>query len=97
MGDVIDRAEAALEGVTEGPWEWDQWGGLVKVYTLGTKTVLGFDCMVEEIHGPQADIDFIAAARQLVPELVAELKTARAQLKQAHDALLAIEARGIIL
>ncbi|OBJ62513.1 hypothetical protein [Mycobacterium asiaticum] len=76
MTDIVERAEAALEGVTPGEWEWNRWGGLVagrEVY------VLDFDGMASEITYTEADGEFIAAARQLVPELVAELKTARAQ------------------
>ena len=25
MSDIVDRATELLEGVTDGPWTWDEW------------------------------------------------------------------------
>jgi hypothetical protein len=95
MSDIIARAQAALEGVTEGPWEWNRstlvggrnfWDdvlspGQVECMSYcygGTSTIDGYKL--------DADKGFIASARTLVPELVTELKAARAQHKPTeHD------------
>jgi hypothetical protein len=68
MSDVVERAEAALEGITEG--EWDVRDGFV--YPLSIRCGLGG-------IWPR-DARFIAAARTLVPELLAEVKSLRAQI-----------------
>jgi hypothetical protein len=66
-GDVVARAKAALEGVTPGPWEMrDSF-----VYPLSISARLGGIWPV--------DAQFIATARQLVPELVAEVERLRRQ------------------
>lgn len=63
--DVVARAKAALEGVTEGPWEMrDSF-----VYPLSISARLG--------GIRPGDAEFIAAARSLVPELVAEVEQLR--------------------
>lgn len=66
MSDLIERAEAAMEGVTPGPW--DLRDGFI--YPLSIRCGMG-GIWKQDAH-------FIAAARTLVPELVAELKAARA-------------------
>lgn len=99
--DVIARAEAALEGVSEGDWGVDPYPH----YDLDDWQTDNFSSLTAEelasaayydvdggngewiAHcGERADAEFIAAARSLLPELVAELKTTRAQLA-AIDAL----------
>lgn len=83
---LIARAQQTLEGVTEGPWEWDERGGeLVRYFpTLldtgfspGTCEVITVDRDSGTVTVEDADADFIAAARTLVPELVAALKAER--------------------
>jgi hypothetical protein len=107
--DVVARAKAALEGVTEGPWEHytapnpesDETHADYLVGTLVTLIDSG-----EPIHvltakspdpkytyivpaltgdGPTSAVnaEFIAAARSLVPELVAEVERLR-QLVDVH-------------
>ena len=71
--DIVARAKAALEGVTPGPW--DVRDGFV--YPLAIRCGLG------SIRPP--DAEFIAAARELVPELVAEVEAVRAELAMARD------------
>ena len=100
MSDVVERAEAALEGVSEEPWHIPRRGTGIDSGEYGT--VIGggdVDCMSycyggsSTIEGDNLDADlrFIAAARSLLPELVAELKTTRAQrdefAAQLDDAL----------
>ena len=70
MSDIEQRSEAALEGVSDGPWETRD--GFV--YPLSIRYGLGGIW--------ERDAQFIAAARTLVPELLAELKASRAQNEQ---------------
>ncbi|UKH48420.1 hypothetical protein SEA_DUPLICITY_53 [Mycobacterium phage Duplicity] len=65
MSDVAERAKAALEGVTPGPWEVRD--GFV--YPLAIRCQLG--------GLRPRDAEFITAARTLVPELVAEVERLR--------------------
>lgn len=89
MSDVVVRAKAALEGVTEGPWVVNQEGW--SCISSGPDSVFhGYfngscgDCG-DEIHDAASvaisveDAEFIAAARTLVPELVAEVERLRAE------------------
>lgn len=74
MSDVVQRAKAALEGVTEGPWRW----GIVD----------DDDEYLIDPNGYQVptyikeNTVFIAAARSLVPELVAEVERLREGLSR---------------
>jgi hypothetical protein len=65
MSDIVDRAKAALEGVTPQPW--DVRDGFI--YPLAIRCGLG--------GIRPRDAEFIAAARTLVPELVAEVEKLR--------------------
>ncbi len=89
--DVADRAEAALEGTSPEPWHIPRSGQGIDSGEYGTVIERGnVECMSycyggsSTIEGDNLDADlrFIAAARSLLPELVAELKTTRAQLRQ---------------
>jgi hypothetical protein len=71
---------------TQGPWRasWegrDHWSGDSFIGT-GRADARGVDIYVSTDEGPagQADLDFIAAARQDVPALVAEVRRLRKQL-----------------
>lgn len=91
---MVARAKAALEGVTEGPWIWD--GDSFddvhpnvcphdNPYTDhgphidGVLDSEGYDG--SWAHISTADAEFIAAARDLVPELVAEVERLRAEVQ----------------
>lgn len=91
--DILKRAAEAVEGVTPGPWEYrpdhgDDWG-IVKVdYCVICQArdpeKLGREILAEHREtgidpwGPNAR--FIAASRTLVPQLVAALEAAGADL-----------------
>lgn len=86
--DVVSRAKSALEGVTAGPWKWER--SMLSGSERGYDEVLWpgpVDCMsycyggTSTIDGDNLDRDreFIAAARTLVPELVAEVECLRAE------------------
>ena len=85
--DVIARAKAALEGVTEGPWRASLLDGID--YEDGSSCIRGG--VYPDVHGSapvflsssgidRRDARFIAAARTLVPELLAEVKRLRGAL-----------------
>lgn len=79
--DVTDRARAALEGVTRGPWTVvsGAWGN-VWHFPEGDHND-GRPTVVVRVGGmTEADSTFIAAARSLVPELLAEVERLRGAL-----------------
>jgi hypothetical protein len=86
MTDIVDRANKVLEGVTPGPW-------YTVVDEIATQ-VQGFPILDSEKYeivgteGFYGDYDtdwinarFIAEARELVPELVAEIERLRDALR----------------
>lgn len=76
--DITDRARAALEGVTDGPW--GTYGdGTHEVYQEPTGDDEGQYICYQVVR--TADARFIAAARTLVPELRAEVERLRGALK----------------
>lgn len=93
--DIVTRAKAALDGITESHW-------VVEVNENGDP-IGHFDDSEDnwdpeawfDVDGPNggwiahvgeaADARFVAAARTLVPELVAELMAARAELALTRD------------
>lgn len=85
--DVTDRARAALEGVTCGPWTVvsGAWGNVWHFpdgdHNDGRPTV------VVRMGGmTEADSTFIAASRSLVPELLAEVERLRGALEELRAA-----------
>ena len=71
MTDIVDRAKAALEGVTDGPWVVVGYGN-IHHDPVGT-------------HPPvakawnRANMNFIVAARSLLPGLIEEVEQLRPQ------------------
>jgi hypothetical protein len=87
--DVVERAKAALENVTEG--EWVQ-VGLGNIHRLPVGQ-----------HPPvaktwrQSDGDFVAEARSLVPELVVEIEKLRGRLALLQmDGVLQVAALNVL-
>lgn len=79
-GDVVGRAKAALEGVTDGPWQverWEDFSGHVVSYSLPDIAQWSGYRNTVDCGGDKALAEFIAAARSLVPELVAEVEKLR--------------------
>lgn len=73
MDDVVDRAKTALEGISEGPWKMGN-----RNYRDVVMTPSG--CLWHPALGcinHKPDGGFVAAARELVPELVAEVERLR--------------------
>ena len=92
MSDVVERAKAALEGVTEGPWH--STGGVVwcvdVIAVPDPSDPTGQTPMPQQVQEKvcdtsEGDAEFIAAARTLVPELVVEVEKWRAAAVFAHD------------
>ncbi len=94
--DIITRAEAALEALADCVWVAeveDEIDAPVWVYHDNERPRPLFvcpDCNVRGGADPR-DSEFIAAARSLLPELVAELKTTRAQLETLRAGLTRVE------
>ncbi|QDF19803.1 hypothetical protein QEH38_gp71 [Mycobacterium phage LilSpotty] len=73
MSDLTERAKAVLEGVTRGPWRV---GKRKRAGIVLTPHGCVWHPSRGEINNPR-DAEFIAAARELVPELVAEVERLR--------------------
>ena len=107
MSDLVERAKAALEGITEGPWDHrtaphPDSGETHAEYLAGSLINSGepLHVLIAESAEPQfayivpavtgdgpmseRNAEFIAAARTLVPELVAEVEKLRSQLLLPH-------------
>lgn len=78
--DVADRAEAALQGISDGPWEQNGNNGVHTTHGECVATTVGHHLLPNGKPVRKANAEFIAAARSLLPELVAELKTARERI-----------------
>lgn len=83
IDELIQRAKAAIDGSTEGPWTFQPWGGQNQNGDYAESIL--FDGSGETmVYGlPDNDGEFIADARTLVPELVAALE----RLKEAAKTL----------
>ena len=103
MTDIIERAKAALEGVTEGPWKWSRNCQRLEGGKDGYGEVIApgpVDCMSHcyggtstiEFENEPHDAEFIAAARTLVPELIAEIERVRARIPVPEDILARVRA-----
>ncbi|WP_085142984.1 hypothetical protein [Mycolicibacterium conceptionense] len=94
MTDVVERAKAVLAGVTEGPWSaipGDRYyfGSATNVWTEHGRGRL----IAGDLHKPNAE--FIAQARTLVPELVAEVERLREGIERVRDVVHEHATRGI--
>lgn len=74
MSNVVERARTLLEGVYGEPWV-NVGGGNIHVEPVGTRPPVAK-------AWNRATAEFIAAARSLVPELIAELERKSAQLAE---------------
>lgn len=84
MSDVVERAKAALEGVTDGPWEATPYG-VEQPYELDLHRFDQMTLRIARTDESDNDSRFIAAARTLVPELVSELERVREACKTLGD------------
>jgi hypothetical protein len=95
MSDVIERANAALDGVTPGPWlyrplHYDDWGlvkadGFVLCQARDPNAIDGTTLAEHRVNGTdpwRANGQFIAAARQLVPDMRDEIIALRARVAE---------------
>ncbi|MFV8173772.1 hypothetical protein [Mycolicibacterium peregrinum] len=79
MTDIVERAKTALDGTTDGPWDVvpGAWGNVWHV-----SDDPGSPPLIVRMGGmKQPDAEFIAEARTLVPELVAEVESLRDDLR----------------
>lgn len=94
-GDVVVEAQAALEGVTEGPWEAQDWdshanGDRGCGILAGTGTGQRGIAYTGLYHWnppeqAEADAKFVTWCRDGVPRLIAEVQRWRAAAVYAHD------------
>lgn len=84
--DVVERAKAALEGITPGPWKIDQYdpGRTDSIVSVADDRIGGW---VEVAKSIGADAQFIAAAPGLVRNLVDEVLRLRGLLDHAGRAI----------
>ena len=90
MTDLIERAKASLEGTTEGPWRVSHAGNVHYGVSHGEysfPTVVKARCEYDGFGNgsSRADANFIAEARTLVPELIAEVERLRANAKASRQ------------
>ncbi len=89
--DILARARAALEGVTEGPWEVNREGWAV-ISSSSDSVLHGYfegDCdnccypitAAASVAISIENVTFIAEARTLIPELLAEVERLRGALE----------------
>lgn len=74
-GDVVARAIAALAGVSDGPWMAGKGGSGYSNWVDSRPDLVNIS--IADRIDILADAEFIAAARSLVPELVAEVEALR--------------------
>ena len=92
MTDILTRAEDALTGIAEGPWEkgcrytdTGVWSGTEQI--AATHSAQRNYDRDEQIAKQDANARFIAAAPDLVRDLMAEVKRSREALKEAGDVI----------
>jgi hypothetical protein len=94
LTDIETRANAA----TAGPWCTDSWEIYQGTeYQPGAEWI-GETCRAGEMDDSRADAEFVAAAREDVPALLAEVRRLRAELDEAAEDvswLRCLEAAGV--
>lgn len=85
----LERIRRLVEAATAGPWisyvigrEPDAFSTCIE---LGTCNELGTCDCIELIGGTTADQDFIASARQYLPQLLREVHTLRARVESLRE------------
>ncbi|AOQ28534.1 hypothetical protein I5H99_gp081 [Mycobacterium phage WillSterrel] len=97
MSDVVERAKAALEGVTEGPWiaEYSSEEGncVIPHDAESTREAVA----TTHLYHQRADAEFIAQARTLVPELVAEVEHLRPRVIETVEQVDALPTGSVVI
>jgi hypothetical protein len=81
MSGIVNRAEHLIDGITEGPWAWDEWPDRSEISSPAGELLAVLPSVLVREQSSR-DARFIAAARQLVPELLAEIVRLRTELAQ---------------
>lgn len=84
---LIARAMDALDGVTAGPWELDPWHHYSREDSDYYWDVDGPSGGWLAHIGEKPDAEFIAASRQLIPELVGQLQAVAGLLEATQEQL----------
>ncbi len=84
MDDLTKRAQEALEGATEGPWQpGEALVGAVVNWNLPASHPNAIVCQ----EATEGDAFFIAEARQLVPAMLARIEADAARVRSLEEAL----------
>jgi hypothetical protein len=96
MSNLVKRANAALEGVTKGPWETSEFRVLAifsngQFWEIANAAPCSFasdvdGAMITAKGNRKANARFIAEARQLVPEMAARISELEALVERAFHA-----------
>lgn len=84
----VKKLREICEKATPGPWEWqysEKWGTIVFNDTLGVITAYTNERGNPDITIAEEDLEFIAAARTALPELLDEVEMLRKAFQQACD------------
>ncbi|OBC12162.1 hypothetical protein A5788_22250 [Gordonia sp. 852002-50816_SCH5313054-c] len=88
MSDIVERAERLLAGITPGPWWWTN-ELRQRLIAGGSEDDLSDAREIVRcaalLHPDKADAEFIAAAPQLVADLLAEVKRLEGDLQMVAD------------
>lgn len=97
--DILERADAALEGVTPGPWRVEVCS--LKIHDIDGIRILSNSGEITHVEGcrcagggiaNETDANFMADARDLVPDLVSALKIEKAEVARLREELKKSEA-----
>jgi len=79
--ELADAADKAAEGATEGPWE--QEGAVsAKIVWSGPEERV---CFLTSDGNPSKNASFIAASRQLVPDMAATIRSLADEVERLRD------------
>lgn len=84
----IKKLREICEKATPGPWEWqysEKWGTIVFNDTLGVITAYTNERGNPDITIAEEDLEFIAAARTALPELLDEVERLRKEVRLLNE------------
>jgi hypothetical protein len=89
MTDIIERATRLQDGIAPGPWTYNLNMEVLQPH-IEDKQISGSECVaVCKVCPTSKHLDnarFIAASRQLVPDLIAEVIRLRAEITRRDEA-----------
>lgn len=86
----LDEIKTRASKATRGPWDWNSRHGLGAPDRLVMWPSHEYGCDLD-IEGEEADLDFIAHARQDIPDMIAALEASEAARVKAEQALRTVQ------